>query len=230
MQKLLTRIGIFAFALMLSYILVAYEFIPSTLRFVERRHPALEAAGTHSFTASNTPGDPFNVAFIGTTEQLITLLDTAGWVPADPITLKSSIEIVVASAAKKAYPTAPVSPLFVVGKPQDFAFETAAGIDPSTRHHVRFWLRPEVDLLGRKFFIGSATFDTSVGFSHQTGQITHHVATNIDDERNKLVSDLQRTQKMSLTWISDFQESPVGKNGGGDTYQTDRRLALIEAK
>jgi hypothetical protein len=109
----------------------------------------------------------------------------AGWHPADPITLKSSLEIAAGSVFHRSYEDAPVSPLLLWGKPQALTFELQFGEDPSERHHIRFWPSPEPDSLGRAYWAAGATFDRAVGLSHTTGQITHHIAPGVDAERDK---------------------------------------------
>ena len=209
------------------YALVVYEFVPGVWRFVERRHPAFDQAGTRSFTGAGIPGDPFNVAFVGSEEDLQHLMAEANWAPADAITLRSSLRITLASVARRPYADAPVSSLYVNGVKQDLAFEQAAADDPRTRHHVRFWRMRRLDLLGRTLWVGAATFDSSVGLSHTTGQVTHHIDANIDAERDKLVTDIQSIEGVTIRWIDDFQPEREGRNGNGDRYFTDCRLAEI---
>ncbi|HEY1392987.1 MAG TPA: LssY C-terminal domain-containing protein [Methylibium sp.] len=213
----------------LIYGLTAYEFVPSVWRFVERRHPALDRMGTCAFTKVGIPGDPLNLAFIGSEEALQRAMLRAGWQPADPITLKSSLRIAVDSVVHRPYLDAPVSDLYINGKKQDLAFEQAAAGDPSKRHHVRFWIAAERDALDRPLWMGAATFDSGIGLSHETGQITHHIAPEVDAERDKLLKDLQALGSLSFRWIDEFQPQRSGKNGGGDRYVTDGRLAVIVA-
>jgi hypothetical protein len=40
--------------------------------------------------------------------------------------------------------------------------------------------------------MGAATYDVRVGFSHTTGQITHHIAPDVDAERDQVMRGLQR--------------------------------------
>jgi LssY C-terminus len=66
------------------------------------------------------------------------------------------------------------------------------------------------------------TFDKSVGFSHTTGQITHHIDADVDAERDHLFNDLGQTgQKYD---VDNFHSNPSGHNGGGDAWITDGRL------
>lgn len=210
------------------YFASAYEFVPSAWRIVERRHPALDIVGTRAFTSSGIPGDPLNIAFVGTEAALHRLMLQAGWYPADPITMRSSLRIAADSVGHKPYADAPVSNLFVNGRRQDLAFEQAAHGDPSKRHHVRFWLVEPRDAMNRILWIGAATFDSGVGLSHTTGQITHHIAPAVDEERDKLLADLQRQGNTTIKWIEEFQSQHEGRNGGGDRFVTDGRLLVIE--
>ena len=211
-----------------SYVATAYEFVPMAWQLVERRHPALDTISTRAFTAAGIPGDPLNVAFVGAEAALQRQMLAAGWYPADPITLRSSLHIARASLLHKPYPDAPVSDLFVNGARQQLAFEQAEGGNPSKRHHVRFWRAATSDALGRPLWVGAATFDASVGFSRTTGQVTHHIAAEVDHERDKLVTDLHRGGGLAFKWIEDFQPLHDGRNGGGDRFVTDGRLAVIE--
>lgn len=226
--------GLTALGLSGTYVALAYKFVPSAWTLVERRHPALDAVGTRAFTAAGIPGDPLNLAFVGSEEALVRCMLAAGWFPADPITLHSSVRIAVDSLVHKPYEDAPVSHLYVLGHQQDLAFEQATRGDPSRRHHVRFWATPARDSLDRALWIGAATFDSGVGLSHTTGQVTHHIAADVDTERDKLLRDLQgvepaRCAPPAVSWIEHFQPQLEGRNGGGDRWVTDGRLAVLES-
>jgi hypothetical protein len=216
-----------AFVCAVCYLLFSYELIPQAWRFVERRHPAIDAVATRAFTSAGIPGDPLNIAFVGSEQALHKKMLDAGWFPADAITFSSSIRIARDSLMHKPYPFAPVSDLYVNGHKQSYAFEQAQGGDPSKRHHVRFWLVPVVDAMDRPMWIGAATFDSGVGLSHTTGQITHHIAAEVDQERDKLIADLQRSGTVVLHWIDPFQKDLQGRNGGGDRFITDGRLVVF---
>ena len=92
---------------------------------------------------------------------------------------------------------------------------------------MRFGVSDKLDNLGRPLWIALATYDTKVGLAHNTHQITHHIDPEIDKERDKLLTDVERTGNLSaIDWIDGFQEKLSGKNGGGDPYRTDGRLAV----
>jgi len=190
-------------------------------------HPALARSPRHTTTARGHQGDAVNVAFVGTEEDLHRTLSAAGWYAADPITLKTSLEIAADVVLHKPYAHAPVSDLFLWGRKQDAAFEQPVGDSPKQRHHVRFWRAHERDRAGRPLWLGAATYDERVEISRTTGGITHKISPNIDGERNKLVADSIRAGALDgYYWVEKFHAQAEGKNGGGDPYFTDRRLAV----
>ena len=190
-------------------------------------HPALARSPRHTTTAQGRQGDAINVAFIGTEEELHRMFAAAGWYAADPITLKTSVRIAADVVLHKPYAHAPVSDLFVWGRRQDAAFEQPVGDSPKQRHHVRFWCSPEVDRSGEPLWLGAATYDERVELSRTTGGITHKISPEIDNERNKLVTDTARVGALDgYYWVERFHRNRQGRNGGGDPYVTDGRLAV----
>src|SRR5262249_8056599 len=153
------------------YCLAAYVLIPGAWRIGSKRHPVLEDAPRIARTRQGIPGDPLNVALVGTRPEIEKAMRAAGWHPADPIGVRSSAGIAVGTALRRPYEQAPVSNLYAWGKKQDLAFQQAVGNSPRKRHHVRFWRREKEDHQGRPFWIGGATYDTSVGLSRTTGQV-----------------------------------------------------------
>lgn len=212
--------------LVVSWLLLAYLILPALWRHYEH-HPALESAPKTTRTAQGIPGDPLNVGLIGTREELVKAMLGSGWDAADPVTLKSSLGIARSVLRDKPYVDAPVSPLFVFGRKQDLAFEKPAGQSASHRHHVRFWKSEEYGRGGTPLWIGAVTYDRSVGLSHRTGQITHHIGADIDAERDGLFSDLGKngwlTEEFQVTGVG---ATLMGHNGGGDRYFTDGELTI----
>src|SRR5262245_13692170 len=213
---------------LLVYFFLAYEFMPVAWRHGARRHPVIDDIPRVTRTRDGIPGDPLNVAFVGSEEELHKALLAAGWLPADPVTWRSSLRITSSTLLRKPYEKAPVSPLFVWGRKQDLAYQQPVGRDPRKRHHVRFWHSGCEDQTGRPYWIAGATYDTSVGLSHTTGQVTHHIAPDVDTERDKLIEDLNESGCVAdLFWFTGFHQRCRGCNGGGDPYHTDGRLPLV---
>jgi hypothetical protein len=212
-------------ALLLTYLVVAYLAMPAFWKRYVRRHPSLENVPRVTHTASGIPGDPLNVALIGTEAEVKQIMRAAKWYEADPLGLRSSLGIAVAAVLKRPYDDAPVSNLFLFDRKEDLAFEQPVGDDPRKRHHVRFWKSPLVDDDGRPVWVGSAIFDERVGLSRTTGQITHVTAADIDTERDYLFGDLKRTGDLEEFFVvENFHTVREGRNGGGDPWHTDGNL------
>jgi hypothetical protein len=206
---------------------VSYLVLPYLWRLHEREHPALADVGRITRTASGIPGDPVNVGLIASETDLDRAMLATGWYPADPITLGSSLLIAADVVFRRPYVSAPVSSLYLLGRKEDLAFEQPVGDDPSRRHHVRLWRSEKLDELGRPLWSGSATLDLRVGFSSDTGQITHHISPDVDGERDKILNDLRQAGKLSgIRWIDGFHTELSGRNGEGDPWRTDGRLGI----
>lgn len=177
-------------------------------------------------TRKGIPGDPVNVALVGTRDEILAAFGAAGWYPTDPVTIRSSLGISASVVFNLPYPRAPVSPLFLWGRRQDLAFQQPAARSARKRHHVRFWRSEAVATDGRPVWVGAATYDRGVGRSATTGLPTHHIAADIDGERDKLMADLNRAGwLLKLSAVPHFGPT-AGRNGGGDPYYTDGNLAV----
>lgn len=211
------------------YLVAAYVVVPALWRREEERHPALADAARVTHTPEGIPGDPLNVALVGGEHNLVRAMLRAGWSPADPITLESALRIAASTVLHRPYPDAPVSPLYLFGREEDLAFEKPVGGDARRRHHVRLWRASQLDVRGHPLWLGAATFDTGVGLSHTTGQITHHISPDVDVERETLLADLHGAGCLvRVKYIYGFHEKPDGRNGGGDPFRTDGALAIGE--
>jgi LssY C-terminus len=214
--------------LLAVYLLAAHVVIPYAWGRYLARHPGFDDPDMPKVTktSSGLPGDPLNVALIGSKEEVIAILLRAGWVPADDRTVSSCLKIVQTTLLRRRYDSAPMSDLYVYERKQDLAFQFPLE-NPNKRHHVRFWASHGTDDEGRPLWVGAATFDDKVGPSLTTGQITHHIHPEIDHERDKLFRDLLETGWLiESTLLDSFHDILEGRNGGGHPYRTDGRLAV----
>jgi LssY C-terminus len=218
---------VFAAALLLcltAYVALAYGFAPLFWRHFEHQRSIADLPMT-TFTALGIAGDPLNVGLEGSQEDVVCSMNAAGWSPADPVTFKSSLRIIGSVLFSRPYPRAPVSDLFYQGRREDLAFEKPSGKSADTRHHVRFWKVTEAGDNGEPVWLGAATYDRGVGFSRYTGQVTHHIAPDIDAERDLVSSDLASADKVEDTYeTSGVGPTLSGRNGGDDPYYTDGEI------
>lgn len=207
---------------LLVWAVVAYLVAPGLWKRYARKHPDFDANPRLTQTGDHHPGDPLNVALIGTEEQLLSLMQASKWYPAAALGLKSDLKIAVDSVLSRPDTDAPVSNLFLFGRKEDVAFEQPVGNNPRHRHHVRFWKTGTVDADGRPQWIGSAVYDQRVGLSRTTGQITHVTAVDVDTERNYLFECLDKSGQLTDRYtIPGFHTQLTGHNGGGDPWKTD---------
>jgi len=206
------------------YGLAAYVVLPMAWTHYERQ-PGLADRPMVTRTGQGIPGDPLNVGLVGAREDVLNAMHAAGWYPADPITWRSSIEIVGSVVLDRPYHDAPVSPLYYDGRREDFAFEKPVGESADKRDHVRFWKVLDKGSEGRPVWLGSATFDRGVGLSHDTGQVTHHIGPDIDAVRDLLTDDLKRAGMVEATYqVTGIGPTLNGHNGEGDPYYSDGEI------
>src|SRR5579862_2140637 len=122
----------------MTYLIAAYLVLPALWKHYEHQK-GLADLPMVTRTSQGIPGDPMNVGLIGDMTDVVCAMHEAGWYPADPITLKSSIAIVGSVLLDRPYKDAPVSNLFYLGRREDLAFEKPVGSSADRRNYVRFW-------------------------------------------------------------------------------------------
>jgi hypothetical protein len=198
-------------ALGVTYGIGAYIVLPRVVRMGLK---ILQRKRVPSFTTTGDglPGDPVNLALIGTLQQLRAAFATAGWLSADRLELASSWRMVRAFVFKLPYPTAPFSTLYLFGRGQDVGFQKAIENSPRKRHHIRFWamsLTRAEDTVGTASFwlntdrpaddacvlwVGAGTKDTGLSLTRLTFQITHATDADANAERDYIVNELTKTR------------------------------------
>jgi hypothetical protein len=217
----------FSMFVVLAYTMLAYVLLPALWSHYEHQKD-LANLPMVTRTAQDIPGDPINVGLIGDNRDVLCAMQAAGWYPADPVTLRSSIEIVGSVLLDRPYRDAPVSPLFYLGRREDLAFEKPDGNSADRRNHVRFWKVLEQGEENRPVWLGDATFDRSVGVSRYTGAITHHIGADIDAERKLLATDMETAGMVDAKYqVTGVGLTMAGRNGGGDLYYTDGEVWIL---
>lgn len=223
MKRLATVLAV----LLGAYLLLAYVVLPAAWTHHEHQ-PGLAGRPMVTRTPGGIPGDPLNIGLVGDQDDVVRAMVEAGWVPADPVTLKSSIDIVGSVLLDRPYSAAPVSALDYYGRREDLAYEKPVGTSADRRHHVRLWKVIASGAENRPVWLGSATFDQGVGLSHDTGQVTHRIAPDIDDERATLAADLRRAGMVTTVYeVSGVGPTLRGRNGEGSLYRTDGEIVML---
>lgn len=211
----------------LSYGLVAYIVLPFAWSHYEHQK-GLQNLPMVTRTAQGIPGDPLNIGLVGTRTDIAFAMQAIGWSPADKLTLRSSIGIVGSVILDRAYKDAPVSPLFIDDRREQLTYEKEEGSSADKRHHMRLWQVLESGVEDRPVWLGAVTFDTGVGVSQYTGQVTHVISADIDAERDYLGTQLIKAGMVTTSYqVSGVGPTVFGRNGEGDRYYTDGEIHVL---
>lgn len=213
------------------WVIVAYLALPRLHRILSSIYVPNYFIG-RTRTADGILSDPVNLAARGSEEQLHKVMDAAGWSLADDITPRSAWKMATTVLRRKSYPNAPVSPAFLFGRKQDFAYQQEVDNNPNQRHHVRFWRCPKGWLLPgghRVDWLAAGTYDRSIGVSLFTFQLTHRIDEDTDIERDYIIQAVQHSaEPVRVTVLKDFSSGYHSRNGGGDSIRTDGDLPILE--
>jgi hypothetical protein len=190
--------------------------------------PALVSRQPFRTSAARPPkeSDVTNIMFLGSRQDLENAFQAAGWSTAEQLNAKSKFETFRAMTEQRGYKEAPVSLLFLDGRPPDLVFQKQNDTFNS-RHHLRIWHRPE-QFHGKDVWVCSATHDTGIDFSEENRTFVHKVNGQIDHERAKVVNDLLFTGLVKGLSLVDRPAVPVSLfNATGDKIETDGRMAVV---
>jgi hypothetical protein len=227
----------------LTYAIGAYVILPWIIRMGLK---LLHRKRVPSFTTTGDglPGDPVNVALVGTLAQLRAAFAALGWSEADRLSLSSSWGMVRAFAFKSPYPTAPFSTLYLFGRGQDIGFQKAIDNSPRKRHHIRFWslslMRAETTWEGgsasfwlnterpaddeRVLWVGAGTRDTGLSLTRLSFQITHATDSDTNVERDFIIAQLETIG--SIAEVKVFQAGQRLAMEHVNHYTSDGRVTL----
>jgi hypothetical protein len=168
--------------------------------------------------------DLINLVFIGTRREIDTAFAAAGWTGARPNSMKAGLTVVRAIAEEREYALAPMRTLLLNGDEADLSLQSALNTFEK-RDHLRLWeQRDEWD--GRPVWASAATRDLATTFSmaHPFG-FTHEIQSNVDLERDKVVSDLLLTGCVES--IEYVKRGPAVRPQSRKGVFTDSRVAVI---
>ena len=233
-------------ALGLTYGIAAYIILPRAVRMGLK---ILQRKSVPSFTTTGDglPGDPVNLALVGTLQQLRAAFAAAGWSEADRLDLASSWRMIRAFVFKSPYPTAPFSTLYLFGRGQDIGFQKAIDNSPRKRHHIRFWAsslaraedtwvkdpwatasfwrntdRPPDDAC--VLWVGAGTKDTGLSLTQLTFQITHATDSDANAERDYIVAELSNHRVIQA--VTSYQPGQRLTGAHVNHYITDGEVTL----
>jgi hypothetical protein len=228
-------------ALGVTYGIGAYVILPRAVR-VGLKILQRKRVPSFTITGDGLPGDPVNVALVGTLPQLRVAFATAGWSEADRLGLASSWRMIRAFVMNAPYPTAPFSTLYLFGRSQDIGFQRCIDDSPRKRHHIRFWaqsLAYAEDALGtagfwfntdrppddaRVLWIGAGTKDTGMSLTRLTFQVTHATDSNTNIERDYIIAELKR--KGLIEDVTSYRSGQIVPGEHVNHYVTDGEITI----
>lgn len=188
----------------------------------------LAQAPERSMNKDNKPGDPVNLVFIGTAQEIEQAFGKAGWSEPKTKNGMSVADTVRAVMNDQGYGAAPVSDLYVYGRKEDFAFEKMLNTF-NKRHHLRLWQSPIKAPDGRPIWLGAATHDT--GIDVHPGVVSHATDPDLDDERSQVQADLLSTGAVQAVELFT-RPNPLtsGSTATGGAWHTDGKLLALDFK
>jgi len=237
-------------AILVTYILVAYVFIPAFMRIVRLILPP-KYSPLYSFTPDGYASDPVNVAIVGSRDQLIEIMQQSGWQLADKLKFSTVARVLASFIFRFSYETAPMSGLFLFGRKQDLGFVIPTDNKRWRRHHVRFWAttyrqketitKSTIDwnLRQRKInfdtenliWIGAASKDMGLSIIRHNAQVTHMAHPDTDEEREFIIEQLADTgQEISISYVRLGDSQKIINRGWLSYLHTDGQMAVISLK
>ncbi len=219
--------------LVVFWVVTTYLLLPRLHRILTQLYVPGYFIG-RARTSDGLLGDPVNLALLGHEAQVHRAMTAAGWTRAHDLSLATGRRIVTSTLARRSYAEAPVSPLHLFDRQQDFAYQQEVAGSPSKRHHVRFWRCPDDWMLPGGYpvdWLAAGTYDRSVGLSLFTLQITHKIEANTDVERDFIVQTvLAGSPECTVEVIENFSTGYHSRNGGGDLIETDGDLPVLDLR
>ena len=152
---------------------------------------ALPCCATNKDGSRN--GDPLNLVIIGGVEDAFSSLVRRGWSPTE-VTWKGSVMRIMSSAmSRERYPYAPISNLYLFGRPQDVALQKSRD-NIHQRNHLRLW-RSSMLYHGKPVWVGQISRDIGSRMTiHSPTFTTHKIDPDVDEAAKALLEDLVYSQ------------------------------------
>jgi len=171
-------------------------------------------------------GGPVNIVLIGDKNEIATAFEKCGWTVAQDENANSLWKTFEAVIKGKGYDAAPMSTLYLYGRPEDMAFEKMLNTF-TMRHHLRIWKAPATTPDGRQIWLVAADHDN--GFDIRPGVISHSVDPRVDLERAKVGADLGMTgMVLAEELVSVSNPARSGLTATGGKWESDGRILVVD--
>jgi hypothetical protein len=175
-------------------------------------------------------GDPLNLVMVGGLEDAFPALVRRGWRPTEVTWFRSVLKIATSALRGDAYVYAPISNLYLYGRPQDLALQKARD-NVHQRNHLRLWLSP-MRYQGKPVWVGQVSRDIGSRFTvHSRTLTTHKIDPDVDEARTALLEDTAYSQSLArfgfVKGVGAAPEYEPRRNLTTDPYYTDGFRAVL---
>jgi hypothetical protein len=175
-------------------------------------------------------GDPLNLVIVGGLDDAFPALVRRGWRPTEKTWTGSVMKMMDSALAGERYPYAPVSPLYLYDRPQDFALQKARD-NIHQRNHLRLWLSP-MRFQGKHVWVGQISRDIGTRFTiHSPYLTTHKIDPDVDEARIALLEDMAYSQALAkfglVKGVGAATRDEPRRNLTTDPYFTDGARAVL---
>jgi hypothetical protein len=175
-------------------------------------------------------GDPLNLVIVGGLDDAFPALVRRGWHPTEERWAGSVGRMVISALSGDRYPNAPVSDLYLFGRPQDLALQKARD-NIHQRNHLRLWLSP-IHYHSKQVWVGQISRDIGSRLTiHSPTLTTHKIDPNVDEARTALAEDMAYAQNVTkyglVKGVGSAPQSAPRENLTTDPYYTDGYRAVL---
>lgn len=153
-------------------------------------------------------GDPLNLVIIGGIEDAFPALIRRGWSPSETTWSGSVMQMMSSALARERYPYAPISNLYLYGRPQDLALQKARD-NIHQRNHLRLWRSP-MRYRGKQVWVGQISRDIGSRLTiHSPTLTTHKIDPDVDGAALALAEDVVYSQGLQrLAFVTGVGAAP----------------------
>ncbi|MBI2363279.1 MAG: LssY C-terminal domain-containing protein, partial [Elusimicrobia bacterium] len=169
------------------------------------------------------PGDPWNLLFLGSEAQVVSVLRSAGWtlLPRSiPASLAAGLGQLLRGERLTLFP--PMNEYRQFGRVQDQNWVRVT-VPILRRHHFRLWPVPETESGGLAAWWGSANYDMAARF----WDLSHVPDPDIDAERGFIAGSLAGLPGVGLETVQVPGLAREGANDKGYPFRTDGRVLVV---
>lgn len=182
-----------------------------------------------AFTVDHKNADLINIAFIGSREEIREAFHAAGWTGSDRFSKSAFFKEFHAYLDNGTYAEAPMRPMLIGDSTPDLLWQKSLNTY-AKRDHIRAWHWSE-EFEGTPVWIGATTRDIGATLSVRYKRFVHHIASNVDQERSKVIRDLRLAGCIDSVYLARRSRLPATmQNATGDLIHTDGAVAFVRLK